>query len=318
VVGVAVIAVLVQRLGMGTVVDAVAAIDPGSLALGTALAVATTVGAAWRWRLVARRLRVDLRMPTAVASCYRSQFLNSTLPGGVLGDVGRGVAHGRDVADVGRGLRTVAWERAAGQVVLAVLTAAVLVVTRPFDVPLAGAIAVFLAAAVVGAVVVGIRTRFVRGRSRLGGLARADLRALLEVRAAWGITVASVVVVAGHVATFVVAARTVGVGTPVLELVPVALVVLVASAVPLNLAGWGPREGAAAWVFGAVGTGAAQGVATAVAYGTIVLVAALPGAVLLLVRRQRTSAAAAVSGPLRSQGPESPAPGPPAEGVAGV
>ncbi len=286
-VGVAIIAVLVLRVGAGTFVDAVRAIDPPSLALGAALALGTTVCAAWRWRLVARRLRVDLRMPAAVASCYRSQFLNSTLPGGVLGDVGRGVWHGRDVGDVGRGLRTVAWERGAGQVVLAALTAVAVLVAHPFDVPGVVVAALLLATATGGTLVVSLRRWRPAGSSRLGVLARDDLGALLDVRAASGVTVASLVVVVGHLATFLVAARAVGVRMPVPELVPVALVVLLVSALPLNLAGWGPREGAAAWVFGAVGTGAAQGVATAVAYGTIVFVATLPGAVLLLVSRRR-------------------------------
>ena len=93
--------------------------------------------------------------------------------------------------------------------------------------------------------------------------------------------------VAGHLATFVLAARTVGVRTPVADLLPLALVVLVVSAVPLNLAGWGPREGAAAWVFAAAGLGAATGLATAVAFGAIVFVGTLPGAALLLAGRLR-------------------------------
>ncbi|HVG69119.1 MAG TPA: hypothetical protein VM785_13035, partial [Gaiellales bacterium] len=53
-------------------------------------------------------------------------FLNLTLPGGVVGDVHRGVSHGRDAGNVGRGLRAVAWERAAGQAVQFVLTVLVL------------------------------------------------------------------------------------------------------------------------------------------------------------------------------------------------
>ena len=72
--------------------------------------------------MVARGLGVRLSLPTAVAAYYRSVFLNLTLPGGVAGDVHRGVSHGRDVRDVGRALRAVAWERTAGQVVQVVLT----------------------------------------------------------------------------------------------------------------------------------------------------------------------------------------------------
>jgi hypothetical protein len=61
---------------------------------------------------------------------------------------------------------------------------------------------------------------------------------------------------------------------------------LVVAGVPLNLAGWGPREGMAAWAFAAAGLGAGAGVATAVAYGAIVLVANLPGAVVLVTARR--------------------------------
>ena len=63
-----------------------------------------------------------------MAAYYRSLFLNVTLPGGVVGDVHRGFSHGRDTSDVGRGLRAVAWERSAGQMVQVVLTVAVLLV----------------------------------------------------------------------------------------------------------------------------------------------------------------------------------------------
>ena len=72
--------------------------------------------------------RRELSLPAAVAAYYRSIFLNVTLPGGIVGDVHRGISHGRDVRDVGRALRAVAWERSAGQVVQIVLTVVVLLV----------------------------------------------------------------------------------------------------------------------------------------------------------------------------------------------
>jgi hypothetical protein len=99
--------------------------------------------------------------------------------------------------------------------------------------------------------------------------------------------VASLLAVVGHVATFLVAARTAGVTAPVPVLLPLALLVLVAMGIPANVAGWGPREGVAAWVFGAAGLGAGAGVATAVVYGVMVLVASLPGVVVLLAGGSR-------------------------------
>jgi hypothetical protein len=58
----------------------------------------------------------------------------------------------------------------------------------------------------------------------------------------------------------------------------------------MNIGGWGPREGMAAWAFGAAGLGAEQGVATATVYGVLALAATLPGASLIAaawLRRHR-------------------------------
>ena len=65
-------------------------------------------------------------------------------------------------------------------------------------------------------------------------------------------------------------------------MLPIALLVMMAMVLP-SIGGWGPREGVTAWVFGAAGLGAQRGVATAVVYGVMVLVACLPGAAVLVV-----------------------------------
>jgi uncharacterized membrane protein YbhN (UPF0104 family) len=283
--GVVLLGVLVWRVGGGPFLDGVRTVQAGTLVAGAALAVATTVCCAWRWSLVAGRLGVRIALPAAVAAYYRSQLLNTALPGGVLGDVHRGVRHGRDAGDTGRGLRAVAWERSAGQVVQVLLTLAVLLVLPS---PLRSSLPTLVAAAAVLGLVAVI---VVRGAPPVGAslwsralrVARSDLRdVLLARRVAPAVAVASVLAVAGHVATFLVAARAAGVTAPTVALLPLALLVLLAMAVPLNVAGWGPREGAAAWAFGAAGLGAAQGVTTAVVYGVMVLVAAAPGVLVPL------------------------------------
>jgi hypothetical protein len=108
-------------------------------------------------------------------------------------------------------------------------------------------------------------------------------------RRAWvGITLASALVLCGHVATFLIAARTAGVTAPLLRMLPLAVLVIAVMVVP-SVGGWGPREGATAWAFGAAGLGADRGVVTAVVYGVMVLVACLPGAVILAVSWSRRS-----------------------------
>jgi len=96
------------------------------------------------------------------------------------------------------------------------------------------------------------------------------------------LTLASVLVVAGHTATFVIAARVAGSTAPLGELIALLMVIQIAAAIPLNIGGWGPREGAAAWAFAAAGLGAANGVTVSTLYAVLMLAAVAPGAGLLL------------------------------------
>ena len=66
-------------------------------------------------------------------------------------------------------------------------------------------------------------------------------------------------------------------------MLPLALLAMLAMVLP-SVAGWGPREGATAWVFARGRPGRGPGVATAVVYGVMVLVASLPGALVLVAR----------------------------------
>ena len=109
----------------------------------------------------------------------------------------------------------------------------------------------------------------------------------------------------GHVAVFLVAMRTAGVEASVGEQLSLALVVLLVAAVPASAAGWGPREGGAAWAFGAAGFGAATGVTVAALYGVMALVATLPGALVLVADRRgprRPSTAVEGGGPRSTAG----------------
>jgi glycosyltransferase 2 family protein len=290
-----ILALLIWRLGTGPFLAGLRSVDVGALAAGAGITLLTTMCYAWRWKIVARGLGVDLSLRAAVPAYYRALFLNVTLPGGVVGDVHRGVSHGRDVSDVSRGLRSVAWERFAGQV-LQVVVAVVVLLALPSPVrsfmPLV-AIAVVLA--VLGIVLVS-RARPDEARSvwaRVLGGAAGDIRDGLLSRRAWpGIVLASLLATAGHAAMFLIAARTAGTTASASQMLPIALIVMVATVLP-SIAGWGPREGVAAWVFGAAGLGAQHGIATSVVYGVMVLVASLPGAAVLVgttLRRARPEA----------------------------
>ncbi|RFU19933.1 UPF0104 family protein [Geodermatophilus marinus] len=296
--GALVLAVLVWLLGTGPFLAGVRGLRPGTLLAAVAVGAVTTVCSAWRWRVVARALGAGLALPAATAAYYGSQFLNCTLPGGVLGDLHRGLRHGADCGDPVRGVRAVAWERTAGQLVLAVLALGVLLALPS---PVQGAVPV-LAAVAAGAAVAVAATGRVAVRWVPAGLARAVRTVAGEARAgllAPAVLTSSALVCAGHLGLFLLAAGAAGVPGSPARLLPLAVVVLIAAAIPFNVGGWGPREGVAAWVFAAAGYTAAEGAAVATAFGVLTLVSVLPGAVVLLVhrRRRRSAERSARTGP---------------------
>lgn len=272
------------------------------VALGLVVSLGQVLVSAWRWRFTASRLGVGLPMGTAVAEYYLATFLNQLLPGGVLGDVSRAWRHARTArvdadgsADGGlRSIHAVVLERASGQVVMVAVAASAAVIllaprtgwTLPRH-PL-GETSLAVTAAVVTAgvaVVVAMAWLLVRqvvhvpafGRF-LEHARRALLGSALPVQLAL-----SLVIVGSYVVVFVVAARAVGVSTPWNVLAPLIPPLLVTMLVPVSVAGWGVREGAAALLWGAVGLTATEGVAVSVAYGLLVLVSSLPGAVVVLL-----------------------------------
>ena len=294
--GVAVLGFLGRLVGAAPFEDGLRAVTWPAIVAAVTLTALTTVCSAWRWRVVARALGADIDLPVATGAYYRSLFLNSVLPGGILGDVHRAVTQGRRAGDVAQGVRAVAWERLCGQVIQAGVTAVVLLTlpspVRPALPYVLAGIAGIAGIAGCAALVVAAAAR--RGRSRPARAARAvaaDLRRGLLVPGVWPqLLLASLLVVAGHTATFVIAARVAGCTAPLGELIALLMVVQIAGGIPLSVAGWGPREGVAAWAFAAAGLGAANGVTVATLYAVIMLAAVTPGAGLLLgdaVRRRR-------------------------------
>jgi glycosyltransferase 2 family protein len=273
--GVLMIGALVWRFGTGPFSDAWEVTTWGSVALSLVLTAVATLANAWRWRVVSRAFGVPITTVGSIVAYYRSQFLNSVLPGGVLGDAHRGTRQGRDVGDLGAGLRSTAWDRVTGQLVQAGLVVLALGL-------LATPLRAYTPVALAGlATVVVVAWWLGRRRGTMSFVGR-DLRILLRPPVAGRVACASCLSTAAYIAVFAVAMQNVGVSVGPTLLVPVALLVLVGSAIPLNVAGWGPREGLTAAVFALAGLGSADGLTVSVVFGVLAAVATIPGLLVLL------------------------------------
>jgi uncharacterized membrane protein YbhN (UPF0104 family) len=286
--GVIVVAAIVATLGTGPFIHGVTSVSLFSVAVALALTGVATVSAVWRWRAVASGLGLELSWRGAIAAYYRSQFLNTVLPGGVVGDVHRAYRHGRRSGSVALAARAVATERIAGQVVQFVLVALVLSLLG-LNSPLHALAWVVGGVVLLLVIAIGIVATVVRGRRLL--LRELDLLGQLfgNPRRAVQIVASSILVVASHATVFIVACLATGVHAPLSELVALALIALTAAALPINVGGWGPREGAAASAFAAVGAGAGAGVAASTTFGVLATIALLPGAVVLVAARVRAA-----------------------------
>ena len=198
-----------------------------------------------------------------------------------------------------RGVRAVAWERLSGQLIQALVTVVVLVAlpspVRPALPYLMAGLAVAAGCAVLIVLARrrrgrGARTRPRRHPGRASRALGADLRGGLLARSVWPrVTLASVLIVAGHTTACVIAARVARSTAPLGELIALLMVIQTAMVIPFSVGGWGPREGVAAWAFAAAGLGASSGITVTTLYAVLALIAVSPGAALLVrdaVRRR--------------------------------
>jgi glycosyltransferase 2 family protein len=232
---------------------------------------------AWRWQVTARALGVPVGRKTALREYGLSVLVNTFLPGGVLGDLAR-VVRMRGRAAWQAVAASVVIERLAGQIAIAF--AAVLGIGLWWG-PVAGGLGV-LACVVVGGAAVGMGRFLPRIRS--------SLRAALLGRDVWLQQVAlSVAILGCNLFGFWAAAQAVGVVLPASAALMVLPLTLLVMLIPLSLNGWGLREGAAALLWPVAGVLPELAVAASVVFGASVALAALIGAVPVVVFPAQTA-----------------------------
>ena len=254
--------------------------SPSILVPALVLTVVQVLLSAWRWRYTAERLGLSLDYGVAVREYYLATFLNQVLPGGVLGDVNRAWRHGEGAGKRLAAVHGVAIERLSGQLVLA-LVVAVSIAWLFGSGQLTAGFWNGWAWLGVGILFVAIAPWL----ARKAGLAdylqrlRRDLYLSLLDCSVLPVQIgSSLVVLSSYLGVFLCLAWGAG-------YVGLGSILLLSMVIPLTVAGWGIREGAAALIWPMAGLPAEQGVALSVGYGALVLVSSLPGVVFLFTSR---------------------------------
>ncbi|WP_288367365.1 lysylphosphatidylglycerol synthase transmembrane domain-containing protein [uncultured Marinobacter sp.] len=278
-----VIGFVIRSIDSGELWQELARFSPFVLVPALALTVFQVALSAWRWRYTVERLGLPLAYGIAVREYYLATFLNQVLPGGVLGDVNRAWRHGSGAGERLSAVHGVAIERLSGQLVLAL----VVVISGSWLLG-SGRVAagqwnggLWLGAGVIGvflALWLALKTGLAAYLQRL----RRDLYESLLNRTVLPVQIgSSLLVLASYLGVFLCLAW----GAGYIEstesgaiIVSLGSILLLSMVIPLTVAGWGIREGAAALLWPMAGLPAEQGVALSVGYGALVLMFSLPGA----------------------------------------
>jgi uncharacterized membrane protein YbhN (UPF0104 family) len=246
------------------------------------------VFSAIRWRLTARGLDHEIPLGRAIWEYYLSQLLNLTLPSGILGDAGRAVRM-RHQAGMMRSSQAVLIERMAGQIALFVVLFGgfFLMPWLPGNLGLPQWARQFVLG--IGLVLLGLIAVFALAtgvpgpwRRAAEGFRVATVRSLCAPGVwPWQILLSTLTVTC-NIAAVTFAARATGTVLSVDAMVTVVPLMLTAMLIPVSAGGWGLREGAAAALWPLMGLPAAAGVAASIAFGLVIMVASLPGIVMLV------------------------------------
>jgi uncharacterized membrane protein YbhN (UPF0104 family) len=296
VVSVALIWFLVSRIDLADTLARIQGIDLRMLLMAVAVLALQILICGLRWQAVLDAIKAPLNFVRTTLLFYIGIFFNQTLPSSVGGDAVRMYKARRAGLELSAAVNSVMLERAATVVALLVLVFATLPIflTRVSD--KAGTL-LLVALALLGVAIIGSlvflmlldrlperlrKWRIVRGLANLAIDAR---RVFLvpgpAIRAVgWGVM--------GHINIAIsVYVLAVGMGLDItladcLTLMPL---VLLATTIPISIAGWGLREGAMVAAFGAVGVPATGAFALSVLFGLVGIAISLPGGLVWLMMR---------------------------------
>lgn len=289
---IAVLALTFNAIDADAALSALRRADPAWIVAGLVLMQVQILLSAERWRFTARRLGQHLPRALAYREYYLTTLVNQVVPGGMAGDAVR-AARNRIRDEDGRArwgisLRAIVLERLSGQIAFFAVTAGgllawpVLVGRRAPD---ESSDLLFGGAGTLAAITLLVVLAAIFGPSRLRGFLKSfgpDMRRAYVDRFSWLIQGAlSVTLVFTYVGIFAFASLAVGVSVPWVALVTVMPLALLTMLVPISVGGWGLREAAAAALWPLIGLASSAGVASAVLYGLVSLVGALPGLLVL-------------------------------------
>jgi glycosyltransferase 2 family protein len=304
IVSLSVVAWIVYGVDMHDLQAVLQEVDVPILAGATLLLAASTLIVSWRWGIVLRRLNADIHWIERVSNCFVGQFFNQTLPSTVGGDGVRMWLARRSGMALRTAANSVLIDRLMGltaPMVLALVGLPWLTQLNPSgEAPLAvaftatlGLVGLLSLTALDKLPKVVTAARFIAPITTLSVDARVSL---FQGKSGLLVLACSLLVHLGLAVAVWLIAVSLSIQVTLLACTVLVPMVMVVSAIPISVAGWGLREGAMVAAFSLVDVPAEQSFAVSLLFGLCMVVAGLPGGVLWLRRREHATDADTKSG----------------------
>jgi uncharacterized membrane protein YbhN (UPF0104 family) len=291
----AVLALVAARTDIGRIGTLLTSIESRTIIAAFVLALVQTVLTAYRWVLVTEGVGVSVGLWPALQAMLVSLLLNQCLPSFVGADAYRMYWLYRESNRLGPAVRSVLIDRMLGMIALIVMFAAgvALLFQRLGDPAVKSGLLMLLACGLGGAMAFFTGDLLPKGWQRLRPLRElanvsAPARALMLTPRS-GITI-GVMAILVHVVTAVVMflfARNLRLPLTLLDCLLFMPPIILLSAVPISIAGWGVREGVMAGALSMIGIGTEPALALSVLMGVTALGNGVIGVLPLLFGGQR-------------------------------
>ena len=280
-----ILAILAARTDLAHITALLASISGGAIATVLALIVAQTLVTAYRWVLVMAGVGVSVELWPAVQALFASLFINQCLPSYVGGDAYRVYWLYREGNPFAAAVRGVMIDRVSALIALVVMMVASLprLFERFPDQAVETGMVAVAAAGVAGTIVFFAcdalpRTwRRVRVIAELAELSTAARRMLLTSRKALLVGPLALLVHVISALIMYVLARDLGLPLTAFDCLLLIPPIMLLSAIPISISGWGVREGVMVGALGMMGIDADQAIALSVLLGIVLLLNGLLG-----------------------------------------
>lgn len=276
---------LVHNADLQAIGEVVSKVSLPWIILGAALGIPAMIASGIRWRQISGYLRVPLPWRFAILGYMEGITFNLLIPGSVGGDLLRVAKVTRVRGQVRRNLAAVMFDRASNlaAILIICLLLTILLSLGPGTDGLPILLGLLLAAAAGGTLglIVALRLRplrrfrIVRETIRFASMFRT---VFLRVDRLVAIGVWSLLGQALLICSFAATVRSVSVSEiSLLQLATVALLGVLATALPFTVAGLGLREGAVIWALVSFGVDKTDAYSVALLFGAVILAQSLPG-----------------------------------------